>query len=195
MPERTYDVIVIGGGSTGENVAQRGCGGCGGGRRGGTGGRRVLVLGLHAEQLAAAAARALAEARAVAGAADAVTGSLDVGAVLARRNRFVHDWDDASQLSWLDDNGLDLVRGHGRLVSDRRVMVDKRNGARSSSGRRRPSPCAPAAGRPCRRCWPTPGRGPAATPQVRRAFRRLAIVGVAWWRARWPPSSAPSGHR
>ncbi|HEX2564525.1 MAG TPA: NAD(P)/FAD-dependent oxidoreductase [Acidimicrobiales bacterium] len=131
MPERTYDVIVIGGGSTGENVAQRAArGGC-----------RVVVV--EAELVGGECsywacmpsksmlrpAQALAEARAVAGAADAVTGSLDVGAVLARRNRFVHDWDDASQLSWLDDNGLDLVRGHGRLVGDRRVVVDKRNGA------------------------------------------------------------------
>ena len=131
MPERTYDVIVIGGGSTGENVAQRAArGGC-----------RVVVV--EAELVGGECsywacmpsksllrpAQALAEARAVAGAADAVTGSLDVGAVLARRNSFVHHWDDASQLSWLDDNGLDLVRGHGRLVGDRRVVVDKRNGA------------------------------------------------------------------
>ena len=131
MPEHTYDVIVIGGGSTGENVAQRAArGGC-----------RVVVV--EAELVGGECsywacmpsksllrpAQALAEARAVAGAADAVTGSLDVGAVLARRNNFVHDWDDASQLSWLDDNGLDLVRGHGRLVGDRRVVVDKRNGA------------------------------------------------------------------
>jgi pyruvate/2-oxoglutarate dehydrogenase complex dihydrolipoamide dehydrogenase (E3) component len=131
MPERTYDVIVIGGGSTGENVAQRAArGGC-----------RVVVV--EAELVGGECsywacmpsksllrpAQALAEARAVAGAADAVTGSLDVDAVLARRNRFAHDWDDASQLSWLDDNGLDLVRGHGRLVGNRRVVVDKGNGA------------------------------------------------------------------
>jgi pyruvate/2-oxoglutarate dehydrogenase complex dihydrolipoamide dehydrogenase (E3) component len=131
MPDRTYDVIVIGGGSTGENVAQRAArGGC-----------RVVVV--EAELVGGDCsywacmpskallrpAQALAEARAVAGAADAVTGWLDVDAVLARRNRFVHDWDDASQVSWLDDNGLDLVRGHGRLAGDRRVMVDKDNGA------------------------------------------------------------------
>jgi pyruvate/2-oxoglutarate dehydrogenase complex dihydrolipoamide dehydrogenase (E3) component len=131
MPERTYDVIVIGGGSTGENVAQRA----------GRGGCRVVVV--EAELVGGECsywacmpsksllrpAQALAEARAVAGATEAVTSSLDVGAVLARRNRFVHDWDDASQLAWLDDNGLDLVRGHGRLVGDRRVVVDNVNGA------------------------------------------------------------------
>jgi pyruvate/2-oxoglutarate dehydrogenase complex dihydrolipoamide dehydrogenase (E3) component len=130
MAERTYDVVVIGGGSTGENVAQRAA----------RGGSRVVVV--EAELVGGDCsywacmpsksllrpAQALADARAVAGAADAATGSLNVDAVLARRNRFVHDWDDASQVSWLDDNGLDLVRGHGRLVGDRRVAADQGNG-------------------------------------------------------------------
>jgi pyruvate/2-oxoglutarate dehydrogenase complex dihydrolipoamide dehydrogenase (E3) component len=130
MAERTYDVIVIGGGSTGENVAQRAArGGC-----------RVVVV--EAELVGGECsywacipsksllrpAQALADARAVAGASAAVTGSLNVGAVLASRDRFVNDWDDASQVTWLDDHALELVRGHGRLVGDRRVVVDAREG-------------------------------------------------------------------
>jgi pyruvate/2-oxoglutarate dehydrogenase complex dihydrolipoamide dehydrogenase (E3) component len=130
MAERTYDVVVIGAGSTGENVAQRAArGGC-----------RVVVV--EAELVGGDCsywacipsksllrpAQALADARAVAGASDALSGSWNVDAVLARRNRFVHDWDDASQVSWLDDQGLDLVRGHGRFVGERRVVVDKANG-------------------------------------------------------------------
>jgi pyruvate/2-oxoglutarate dehydrogenase complex dihydrolipoamide dehydrogenase (E3) component len=130
MEERTYDVVVIGAGSTGENVAQRAArGGC-----------RVVVV--EAERVGGDCsywacmpskallrpAQALAEARAVAGASDAVTGSLNVDAVLARRDRFVHDWDDASQVRWLEDHGLDLLRGRGRLVGDRRVVVDTGDG-------------------------------------------------------------------
>jgi pyruvate/2-oxoglutarate dehydrogenase complex dihydrolipoamide dehydrogenase (E3) component len=131
MPERTYDVVVIGAGSTGENVAQRAArGGC-----------RVVVV--EAELVGGECsywacmpskallrpAQALADARAVAGAANAVTGSLDVDEVFARRDRFVHDWDDASQVAWVGENGLDLVRGHGRLDGDQRVVVDTRDGA------------------------------------------------------------------
>ena len=130
MAERTYDVVVIGGGSTGENVAQRAArGGC-----------RVVVV--EAELVGGECsywacipsksllrpAQALADARAVAGASDAVTGSLNVDAVFARRDQFVHDWDDASQVAWLDDHGFDLIRGHGRLAGDRRVVVDTGDG-------------------------------------------------------------------
>jgi pyruvate/2-oxoglutarate dehydrogenase complex dihydrolipoamide dehydrogenase (E3) component len=130
MAERTYDVVVIGAGSTGENVAQRAArGGC-----------RVVVV--EAERVGGDCSywacmpskallrpvQALAEARSVAGAADAVTGSLDVDAVLARRDQFVHHWDDESQVAWLDELGIDLVRGHGRLVGDRCVAVDTGDG-------------------------------------------------------------------
>ena len=45
---------------------------------------------------------ALRAAQNVRGARDAVTGTLDVPAVLARRNSFAHHWDDSSQVDWLD---------------------------------------------------------------------------------------------
>jgi len=50
-------------------------------------------------------------------------GGLDVPAVLARRDEVVHDLDDSSQLPWLTDRGVTLVRGHGRLAGERRVTV------------------------------------------------------------------------
>src|SRR3954469_306682 len=66
---------------------------------------------------------ALAELRRIPGAAEAATGELDVAAVLARRDEIVHDLDDEAQLPWLNDRGIELIRGHGRLSGERRVTV------------------------------------------------------------------------
>ncbi len=68
-------------------------------------------------------AQALAEARRVPGAAEAVTGSLDVAAALERRTDVVHGWDDSAQLPWLDERGILLVRGHGHLAGKLVVHV------------------------------------------------------------------------
>jgi dihydrolipoamide dehydrogenase len=66
---------------------------------------------------------ALGAARGVAGAREAVTGDLDVHAVLARRDSFTSGWDDAGQVAWLDGAGIALARGAGRLVGERAVQV------------------------------------------------------------------------
>jgi dihydrolipoamide dehydrogenase len=66
---------------------------------------------------------ALAEARRIPGAAEALTGELDVPAVLARRDEIIHDLDDSVQLPWLEDRGIELVRGFGEFVGERRVRV------------------------------------------------------------------------
>jgi pyruvate/2-oxoglutarate dehydrogenase complex dihydrolipoamide dehydrogenase (E3) component len=66
---------------------------------------------------------ALAETRRIPGALEAVTGKLDVQAVLDRRDEVIHDLDDAVQLPWLEDRGITLFRGRGRLVGERRVRV------------------------------------------------------------------------
>jgi pyruvate/2-oxoglutarate dehydrogenase complex dihydrolipoamide dehydrogenase (E3) component len=65
----------------------------------------------------------LAEARRVAGAAEAVTGELDAGATLARRDEIVHGLDDSAQMPWLEKRGIELFRGHGRLSGERTVQV------------------------------------------------------------------------
>ena len=49
---------------------------------------------------------------------------LDAAAVLARRDEVIHDLDDSLQLPWLEERGVTLVRGHGRLDGERRVRVD-----------------------------------------------------------------------
>jgi dihydrolipoamide dehydrogenase len=64
-----------------------------------------------------------AETQRIPGVREAVTGSIDVPAVLARRDEVVHNLDDATQLPWLEQRGVTLVRGHGRLDGERRVLV------------------------------------------------------------------------
>src|SRR3954469_16759089 len=88
--DKTYDVVVLGGGSTGENVADIAV-------RGGL--ATLLVeselVGGDCSYWACIPSKALlrgpevlGEARAVRGAAAAVTGQLDVADTLARRSRF-----------------------------------------------------------------------------------------------------------
>jgi pyruvate/2-oxoglutarate dehydrogenase complex dihydrolipoamide dehydrogenase (E3) component len=75
----------------------------------------------------------LAEARRVPGAAEAITGSLDVAATLARRDEVIHSLDDSSKVRWLDEHAITLVRGHGRLAGERCVSVgDRRYEARKA---------------------------------------------------------------
>ncbi|MFI1096872.1 dihydrolipoyl dehydrogenase family protein [Streptomyces sp. NPDC020917] len=122
---RSYDVVVIGAGPVGENLADRA-------RAGGL--STVIVeselVGGECSYWACMPSKALlrpvlarADARRLPGLADAVTGPLDAAAVLARRDSFTSNWNDDGQVGWLDSVGVDLVRGHGRLDGPRRVNV------------------------------------------------------------------------
>ncbi|TYP87654.1 dihydrolipoyl dehydrogenase family protein [Blastococcus xanthinilyticus] len=128
--ERTYDVVVVGAGSTGENVADIVV-------RGGL--SAVLVepelVGGECSYWACMPSKTLlrgtevlAEARSVDGAAQAVTGEQDVAATLARRDEFTHHWDDSSQVEWVHGAGIDLLRGAGRLDGERTVVVTAEDG-------------------------------------------------------------------
>jgi len=65
----------------------------------------------------------LAEARRVPGVSAAVSGELDPRAALERRDEVIHDRDDSSMLPWLEEHGIELFRGEGRLAGERRVVV------------------------------------------------------------------------
>src|SRR3954452_22433323 len=95
-----HDLIVLGGGAAGENVADRAVQG---------GLTAVLVehelVGGECSYWACMPSKALLRsdqalraAQAVPGAAEAITGKLDVPAVLKRRNTFTKDWKDDSQV-------------------------------------------------------------------------------------------------
>ena len=72
---------------------------------------------------------AVADARRIEGAREAITGSLDTREVFARRDRSVSNWDDSGQVdAAVKGIGADLVRGHGRLDGPRRVTVTAPDG-------------------------------------------------------------------
>jgi dihydrolipoamide dehydrogenase len=125
-----YDVVIIGAGAVAENVADRAVQG---------GLTAVLVeselVGGECSYWACIPSKtlirsgmALRAAQRLGGAKQALTGGLDVAAVLERRNSFTHDWDDASQVDWVKGAGIALVRGHGRITGVREVTVTAADG-------------------------------------------------------------------
>jgi pyruvate/2-oxoglutarate dehydrogenase complex dihydrolipoamide dehydrogenase (E3) component len=131
MAENEYDVIVIGAGATGENVADRAV----------QGGMKTLIVEaelvggecsywacMPSKTLLRSAAL-LRAARTVGGVREAVTGDLDVQAVLGRRDEMTSHWKDDGQVSWLNDTGIDLLRGHARITAAREVTVTGPDGS------------------------------------------------------------------
>jgi len=129
--DTSFDVLIVGGGSAGENAADLAS----------RGGLRVALiehdlLGGECTYWACMPSKALlrpGEAlealRRVPGAREAASGEIDVKEALARRDALVAHWDDSAQVAWLDGVGVDLIRGHGRIVGERQVSVTDHDGA------------------------------------------------------------------
>jgi pyruvate/2-oxoglutarate dehydrogenase complex dihydrolipoamide dehydrogenase (E3) component len=124
-PNHVYDVVVLGAGPVGINAADR----------------------AHAEGLSVAIVErelvggecnywgcvpsksllrpvlAVADARRVDGAREAVVGSIDPKGVFGRRDRYVTNWDDTPVAETVLSMGVELFRGHARLDGARRVSV------------------------------------------------------------------------
>ena len=122
MAERSFDVVVIGAGPAGEIAA---------GRLGQAGLEVALVeehlVGGECSYYACMPSKALLRPGQLLKEVGRVPGvraeGLDVAAVLARRDEVIHDLDDSGQLPWLEQRGVTLVRGRGRIDGEKRVRV------------------------------------------------------------------------
>lgn len=122
--ERSYDAIVLGAGPAGEVCA---------GRLADAGWRVAIVerdlVGGECSYYACMPSKALLRPADVLGEAKRIPGvptghgELDAQAILARRDEVVHDLDDSVQLPWLEEHGIDLVRGDARFEGERRIRV------------------------------------------------------------------------
>jgi dihydrolipoamide dehydrogenase len=130
MPEE-FDVLVIGGGPAGEHFA-------------GKAAAKGLSVALIERELVGGECsywacmpsktllrpvQLLAETRRVPGAAEAITGPVDVKATFERRDYMTSSWSDAGQVKWLERAHIPLIRGHGRIAGRLEVDVETPDGS------------------------------------------------------------------
>jgi dihydrolipoamide dehydrogenase len=125
MATTEYDLIVIGAGAVGENVADRAV----------QGGLTALIVeselvGGDCSYWACMPSKALLRsgmvyraAKKVGGAAETITKPLDAPATFARRTSIIHDWNDEGQVTWLEGAHIDLARGLGVITGVKEVTV------------------------------------------------------------------------
>lgn len=129
MATHEFDVVVIGAGPAGENAAQYAIAG--------TQLTCALVeadlVGGECSYWACMPSKALLRPLEVAGAARHLGGLDGVQVIpaglLARRDEWRSNLDDAGQVRWAKSVGVSVVRGRGRLVGERRVAVATADGS------------------------------------------------------------------
>ncbi|WP_157155524.1 NAD(P)/FAD-dependent oxidoreductase [Diaminobutyricimonas sp. LJ205] len=142
-----YDLIVIGAGAVGENVADRAT----------QGGLSVVIIeqdlvggscsywACVPSKVLLRSGAALTAARRVPGARESLSNGVDTAAVFKRRNWFTGDWNDDGQADWLKSAGIDLLRGQARITGEREVTVDTGDGSQVLTARHAVAVCTGSA--------------------------------------------------
>ena len=130
-----FDVVVIGAGPAGENVAQYATQ------------HSHLTAALIERELvggecsyyACMPSKALLRPLEIAATAAHIGGltapAIDTRALLARRDEWVSSYDDSGQVEWADGAGLAVLRGTGRISGERRVELTTPDGTRTIEAR------------------------------------------------------------
>lgn len=130
MAGEAFDIVVVGGGPGGEASAAHAA----------RAGARVALVerdlvggecpywGCMPSKALLRPGQAIAEVERLPGAAQMLTGPFDVDAALERRDEVVRRLDDGSHVERMARRGIEVVRGHGRLDGERRVVVDLNEG-------------------------------------------------------------------
>src|SRR5699024_2171353 len=144
--EITADGVVLGGGPVGENLAQHAIA------------DSDLTAAIVESELvggecscyACMPSKALLRPLAVADTAAHLEGlstpQLDPEALRARRDTWVSHYDDSGQVEWAEGAGMTVVRGHGRLVGEREVLIDAAVGGHEHGPARSDAPADGADG-------------------------------------------------
>jgi dihydrolipoamide dehydrogenase len=173
-----YDVIVLGAGPVGQNVAART-------RAAGLSvaiverelvGGECSYWGCIPSKSLLRPVIAIADARRIEGDREAIDGSIAPAGVFGRRDRYVTNWNDSGQADSVEAMDVRLVRGHARLTGPKQVAVATADQVVALTARHAVVICTGStAACPISPVPPRPGRPPTRPTAARP---RLVVVGA-----------------